>query len=205
MQIIEHANPVSPMVIVDVDITIVDTDMQWLKWLNTMSGRNTTPETFEWEYNVGQFFKNDLTKYHLDPFDFWRSDNIYDTLKPYPGVRETLEQLHNIGYDIVFASHIKGDHHKSKYNFLKRYFGDIMAGFVATKEKHLIRSGTGKDIIIDDRFEYLNQSDAAVKVWFKNSWKQSDKKPHGVYLLDDWDWFNRNGLVAFLEAYYETL
>lgn len=179
----------NPLVICDVDITIVPSDYAWLDWLNQMSGRSETPDSLNWEYNIGKFFEKDLERYHVSPFDFWRNSVLYDTLKPYDGVYDVLNNFKTNGYDIVFCSHIKGNHHKSKYNMLQRYFGDIMDGFVATKEKQYVSSGTGKDIIIDDRFDYLNNSNAYRKFWFENDWNQFEPAANDIITLYSWEDF----------------
>lgn len=140
-----------PILVVDVDLTVVRSDLAWLDWLNEQTGKNLQlDESIENSYGLHEMFDAADLK-GIDPFDFWRADDVYDNLSPIEGSVETLTEIHDKGWYIVFASHIKGNHHKSKYNFLKRNFP--MDGFLATKEKGFIRA----DAIIDDRDRFLYQ------------------------------------------------
>jgi hypothetical protein len=48
-----------------------------------------------------------------------------------------------------------------------------MDGYVVTKEKHFVNSGTGNDIIVDDRNEFLNESKAAMCFRIKTPYHQT--------------------------------
>ena len=71
-----------------------------------------------------------------DPLDYWRSDTLYDNLQPMEGVVEKLGQLSKY-FRIIFVSRLKGNHHRSKVYFLKKYF-PFMEGFVGTHEKWIL-------------------------------------------------------------------
>lgn len=163
-----------PIAIIDVDLTVVDTASSWLHWLNSLTGRNETFQSLNNSYDLGAAFKEDLAKFNLCPYDYWRNAGIYDTLYPKDGAYRCLKLLKDIGYDIVFVTHTKGSHSKSKYNFLRRHFGDIMSGYVATKEKHFVSSGTGRDIIVDDRHKFINAQKAKHKFVFGTPFTQDE-------------------------------
>lgn len=165
----------NPIAIIDVDCTVVDSPKYWLRWLNSMTNRNLTICDIGTSYNVGKHFEEALQPYRVHPMDFWRSPSIYDTMEPIEGSLVGLESLKDLGYDIVFVSHVKGQHAKSKHNFLRRNFGSVMDGFIVTKEKHFVNSGTGKDIIVDDRNEFLNRSRASYKFKFSSVWDQHEE------------------------------
>lgn len=163
-----------PFMVIDVDLTIVDSvcsENGWLAWLNAKTGKNFTAEELGWNYNLGKLFAPFWPEYNtVNPMDWWRYAGIYDTMTPYEGSREAIAELSK-KYDIIFASHCKGAHMKSKYMFLKRFFGEHMKAFVATKEKWTINSGVFGDVIVDDRNEHL-QDESKYRIKFITNWSQ---------------------------------
>lgn len=79
----------------------------------------------------------EASKHLEDPLDFWRAEDLYDNLIPMEGAVEKLERLSQY-FGIVFISRLKGNHHKSKVGFCKKYF-PFMAGFIGTHEKWLMK------------------------------------------------------------------
>lgn len=181
-----------PYAIIDIDLTFVDSVTSptgWLAWLNSMSGKNRTAEELNWSYSLGKAFADDLKHLRVDPMDWWRYPGIYDLMQPMNGAVDAVVHLHNLGYDIVFVSHVKGQHAKSKHNLIKRTV-PVPYRFVSTKEKDTVRSGTGNDIFIDDRHEYINQSDARFKFKFNTKWTQFvELNDIGVVVVDTWKEF----------------
>jgi hypothetical protein len=163
---------INPIAIIDVDLTVVNSPKYWLKWLNSMAGTAYEIEEIGYAYNIGKHFEELLKPYRVHPSDFWRSPSIYDTMKPIEGTLEGLERIKDLGYDIVFTTFNKGFNSKSKHNFLRRNFGSVMDGYVVTKEKHFVSSGTGRDIIVDDRNEFLLPNRAAFKFRMNTEWEQ---------------------------------
>lgn len=175
----------SDIVCVDIDMTVVDLGGAWLNWLNNMTGKNLTMEDCNYEYNLGRYFEDDLKKLRLRPCDLFRSNTLYDCLKPIEGSVEALKWLKDRGYEIVFVSHVKGSHSKSKHNFLRRYF-PFMDGYVVTKEKHYVKH----DILIDDRNNFLNKVDkdaVAIKKW--TPYDQSEELTRSVLEFKNWQSF----------------
>lgn len=171
---------------IDVDMTVVDIGITWLDWLNNMTGKNLTLEDCQYDYNLGRFFEDDLKTLRMRPCDYFRSNTLYDTLKPIKGSVEALQWLKQKGWDIVFVTHVKGGHSKSKHNFLRRYF-PFMDGYVVTKEKHYVKH----DMLIDDRNNFLNKVDlSALAVKISTPYSQSEglTRP-GVLTLPSWKAF----------------
>ena len=150
-------------IVVDVDLTVCKTDELWWQWLNNKYGTNFDfPNPDDWggelNYNLGHYLSSLPDPYKgFDPIAFFRNEGIYDFAHAIEGSREALSDLADDGYSIVFASHCKGNHHKSKYYWLERNFPFIKNssrhGFVATKEKQFIQA----DVVIDDRNSFLNK------------------------------------------------
>lgn len=140
--------------VIDVDATVVDTPYEWWKWLENM-----TKAGFDYEF-VSQWYNFSIPYAPIweskgvsgNPFDYWRAKRVYDNLTPMENAVDCLETLKKKGYEIVFVSSLKGDHHKSKYNFLESYF-PYKDGFIGTKEKGYVKA----DLVIDDRYSCLNQ------------------------------------------------
>jgi 5'(3')-deoxyribonucleotidase len=169
-----------PTILVDVDLTVVRTDLQWLDWLNRRSWWRKSKSTAEcgYDYNLGNHFP-----WVKDPWDFWRLPNLYDDLEPVEGCACALRDLKDAGYDIVFASYCKAGHFKSKYEFLKKHF-PFMGGFHATKEKHQIKA----DWFIDDRNEFLNKrNDGCNLIKFHTPYTQTEENLNKAASLTNWD------------------
>jgi 5'(3')-deoxyribonucleotidase len=168
---------------IDVDQTVVRSDLAWWKWLNRLTDcYYEFPEGDNLEYNLSSYFKDELAEIGVDGMDFWRYEGIYDWMSPMDDAVEVIKILGSLGWEIVFVSAIKGHHHKSKYTFLRKYF-PCMAGFIATKEKQLVSC----DVMIDDRNENLGYSRARTNIKFLTPYHQTvmipDKK---VIVLDNW-------------------
>jgi 5'(3')-deoxyribonucleotidase len=169
---------------IDVDLTLVATDVLWEKWLRD-NGAILDPwwlETFapvEKPYDVSKMF---ILPDGLDPYAFWRSKTLYDGLDFLSGAKEVIHYWHVCGHKIVFVSAIKGDHHKSKYYLLAENF-PYNSGVVFTKEKGLVKL----DVMIDDRDDILNQFDGTktLKIKFHTPYEQ--KEPSTAHFtIKDW-------------------
>ena len=100
---------------------------------------------------------------HLeDPLDFWRDENLYDNLVPIEGAVEKLEQLSKY-FGIVFVSRLKGNHHRSKVYFLKKFF-PFMTGFIGTHEKFLLNDSLVA--MVDDLEDNLYKFDSDKRILF---------------------------------------
>lgn len=100
---------------------------------------------------------------HLDdPLDFWRDEHLYDNLIPMKDTVEKLEQLSEY-FGIVFISRLKGNHHRSKVYFLKKWF-PFMTGFVGTHEKWILNNSLVA--MIDDLEDNLIKFDPHKRILF---------------------------------------
>ena len=155
------------IIAVDVDLVVAPIDVHWLLWLTTiyrgtadqadkllhrlLSPSKDDPEI---SYNLNEHFKEwngGKNAYEgFDPLNFFRSGYLYDNVQPIPHSTAVLNVLSE-QHSIVFVTHIKGNHHKSKVAFLKRNY-PFLSGILATKEKQFV----GADILIDDRNNHLN-------------------------------------------------
>lgn len=161
---------------VDVDLTVVRSDIGWFEWCNSISDYKHSPEEFinadiPVPYDVRPLYPDVNSD---DIMHYWRKRNLYDNLSPIDGSVKVLEHLSK-NHDIVFVSTLKGDHHKSKVNFLKTHF-PFMKGFIGTKEKEYAKV----DIIIDDRISILNKTAVAgtVSIQYNTPYTQDESLFH---------------------------
>lgn len=133
----------------DVDGVVVDLSYEWFKYLRAMiKDAAFTYQDVARFYNFQEPLKQYITQ--EEAFHFWKKSGLYDGREPIIGAREALWRLKNeCGFSIVFASHVEGNHAKSKFEFLKRNFP--VDGFMATREKQFVRA----TVAIDDRIEHL--------------------------------------------------
>tara|TARA_B100000929_G_scaffold290599_1_gene284890 strand:- start:46451 stop:47104 length:654 start_codon:yes stop_codon:yes gene_type:complete len=207
---------------VDIDLTVCPTDEMWFEWLISMTQSPAICEFDEVEYKCltlpelhslhtskGEKVNYNLTKYfpkpinsNVDPFDFFRREGIYDLASPYKGCIKTLKMLEMRGYEIVFISHNKGNHSKSKYNFLERWFGQV-GGInfhsITTHSKEKFRANV--DYIIEDRLLPLNICHQhGIKGILKESNYTQGEDPLTEYLrFDSWEAFPINSFPLIEE------
>ena len=178
-----------PRLGIDVDNVIVRTDIHWNCWLMNMCHAMSSklPEK-DIEYNISEYYPE-----VVNPMDWWRKENLYDRLHPTSDSVRSIDKLSKY-FDIIFISTIKGNHHKSKFNFLKKHF-PYMKGFLATKEKGLV----DVDIMIEDRATNLDLfPDRVYKVLYKTMYKQ-DNPNHGYRAAEGWnEVYNR--CMTYLDA-----
>lgn len=144
---------------VDIDNTVVDSNYYWTDYL--LKHHRIYPY-LSWEmhdkckalgyrhYDVSKVFAEFISK--DEALDFWRYEHLYNDMKPMDGVQNILYKMHELGHDIVFISALKGNHHKSKVQFVKKFF-PFYAAFLGTKEKEYVKV----DMMIDDNYEILNR------------------------------------------------
>ena len=134
---------------VDIDGTVVGTDIGWYEWAYlTIHKSEPPPITEPLPYNLQEYFKvGDWI------WDYWRDEHLYDRLKPFEDSVEVLKKLSEKN-EIVFISRIKGNHHKSKYYFIERNF-PFFSEVVYCQKKQYVKC----DVMIDDRLSVLRDMD----------------------------------------------
>lgn len=183
----------SKIILCDVDLTVVDPIPLWWQWLEIRTGKRISYTDLygiyrrtgtRITYNIGEIFREAAGGWlGFDTADFWRNEGIYDLMRPIPAAVDILKRLHTEGYEIRFVSHCKGNHHKSKYEFLERNF-PFMSGFAATKEKYMLHA----DIFIDDRNDHLNKMpDHVLKFQPETPYKQDENIEGAAYINCDWN------------------
>ncbi len=179
------------VIAVDIDLTVAASDLAYWDWLQLVTSQDKVfpYNTEELEYNLGEYF---FLPTSCDAMAYWRYDDIYDEntsrtrfdINPVGGSQEVLENLHNLGYEIVFVSQVEGDHHKSKVEWVKRHF-PFMSGFLATKEKQYVMS----KIFIDDRNKHLVDNLSPYRIKFNTPYIQDvELDDNELFLISD-DWY----------------
>lgn len=157
-----------PIIGIDLDITLFDTDEGWREYLV----RNST------DFNIAEYRKdvpNDSVEYNLEHyftlkegvngFDYWSDPKTYLDCNIHPNAKRVIQNLYEANCEIVFISYCMGcsDQVKYKIERLKREFDFLLPEdfhFVATKSKGMVNC----DILIDDRNEFLNMMREGVKL-----------------------------------------
>lgn len=194
---------------IDIDITLVETGVEWWKWLSDCGTYGLPYSISEYEiegkfdYNLGNYFPKYEEMTGSNPHDFWKQANLYDYLSPLPHSVNIIKRLADAGHEIVFISHCQGNHMSSKVGWLKKHFPFIKmgvnGGFLHTKEKHLV----DVDVMVDDRINNLLKfRDSVIKVYFGSIYQDTPFNKHKVDFITNGDcnigWFE-------LESYFEEL
>lgn len=188
-----------PILVCDVDGVVVDLSRRWYDWICLQTSKYRPAPTFEevsrhYDYSIP--FEGTVDRSVAN--HFWKMSHIYDWATPVEGSVELLEAFKAAGWDIVFASHVEGDHSLSKYNFLKKHFP--MDGFMATREKHFLKA----NIVIDDRAENLLKfsSDVFCVLMDAPHNKDVNTEELGLYRLHSLDKDTAEFLIKYWSKYY---
>ena len=139
----------SKAIVVDVDLTLVDTLSVWVAWWE-----KKTESKFPWEKIGPDFSINNAlqTKMSRDmTTKFWEQCDLYDNLEPLPGSIQTLKWL-SAKYEIFFVSHCHPKHLNSKRKFLDKFF-PFHDGLINTQHKYAIDA----DIYFDDHVAFTQK------------------------------------------------
>jgi hypothetical protein len=131
-------------------------------------------------YNLASYFPEPVND-GVCPFDFWRGTDVYATVEPVMNSLESLKELSEAGHEIIFVSHVKGNSHKSKYQWLERNC-EFEFGFIATKEKYLLDGAL--DYLIDDRLDHFVKLEKTKPIWFKTHYTQSEENIHNLVPME---------------------
>ncbi len=173
----------SKVIGIDVDLTACAIDELWYKWLVAMTGKEIPSLRYAMEdrcgvldYNLSSYFNQVLLE---DGLNFFRSTHLYDMAEPVPFCVDMINLLARDN-EVVFISAVKGNHHKSKYEWLKRHFA--FDGFIATQEKQYVNC----DVLIEDRNKFLNKSKAPVKIKLMTPYTQCEELTCDAKVCHDW-------------------
>lgn len=174
------------ILVCDVDGVVVDMSHRWFEYIKSIvPDVNVTYQLLAPYYDFHVPVRGYITK--EEAYHFWKQRTLYDNATPLPGAVEIIGKLKNEhDFDIVFASHVEGDHAKSKYEFLTRHFP--VDGFIATREKGYVRA----TVAIDDRVEHLiSHPNNVVKVLKETPHAQTERESAKSFspdvILRNWD------------------
>lgn len=133
------------------DLTVVDSLSAWYKWLSVFTDEKVQNESKS--YNLYPEMRAILDRagcFDVDPMEFWRLTDLYDTLVPVEGSIEALRQVKDDENTLIFVSSCFPEHESSKIKFLERNF-PFMDSFISTHDKHFV----AYDVIVDDKLDHM--------------------------------------------------
>ena len=137
-------------IVVDVDLTLVDTLTPWVEWWEFMTDSKFDWDNINKDYSINDQLKTKMTREEY--MEYWRKADLYDDLEPLPGAKETLKWYSAMGCEIYFVSKCEQGHVKSKQRFLDKHF-PFHDGLINTKYKHMIEA----DIYFEDHVPYIKE------------------------------------------------
>lgn len=180
---------------VDVDLTLVSSDIPWYEYLDKVCGVNRTQkllkniaQNVELPYNTLSLYP-EIAETGVDGYDFWENNFLYDTMRPIVGSVAALKELKTRGHTLRIVSKTMKGHYSSKVRFIKRFFpfieldGKSNDAFVATHEKFSVKM----DALVDDRLaSFRRLPDEVLKVQFKTCYTQDCEIPVDL-VSNDWE------------------
>lgn len=146
----------NPLVVVDVDLTVVDTLTPWLEEFYQVTGKRVLNEDGNYDLlpEMTRLMEEAGVKGY-NPYSFWERADLYDNLLPMEGCIQALKRYKTYGWDVVFASACVPGHTKSKMKFLDEFF-PFKDGFIATHEKHFLDYA----LLIDDKLYHMKKGES---------------------------------------------
>jgi len=180
---------VNKTIAVDCDLVLAASDTVWWDWMCRLAGTShPKPSQRGANYNLSEYLKVALREQGRDPFDFWRGTTVYDFIEPVAGSIAAIRALKKTGFDIIVVTHVKGNSNKSKYQFIQRYFGEYIDGYIATKEKHYVAC----DYMIDDRNSNLNKFNRNTTcIQLETCYTQDESQLTSTKSLPNWEEIKR--------------
>lgn len=177
-------------IIVDIDLTVVETARVWWDYLVAKSVTKIAYDVYLATYGTIPY---DIAKLFPDVqngHSFWYQNDLYDDLVPLPNaVKVLLDIKTRFGYEIVFCSHVCGGHYDSKIAFIDRFF-PFADAIVITGEKFIIEG----DLVVEDRNEYINMINATHYIKMDTPYEQINVLSKQVHTVSNW-----NQVLDFVE------
>ena len=159
-------------VLIDVDLTLVDTLSPWLRWFKARTGVELSPSSYNIEIEMREYMNNE------DPLNYWRGKDLYKDLMPYLLASDTISKLAEKNFDPVFVTWSPyPEQILSKEKWLTEHFGkDIPV--IHTHHKEFIDA----DIMIDDNTamiaKFLNRNPNRVGLKYDTALNQGWSAPY---------------------------
>lgn len=194
---------------IDLDITLFNTDIHWLKWLMLKPNKDFNRKQYisdsdnnKVEYNLTKYFEGISSE---GGFEYWSDSNTYKDCAIHEGAKEVIRNLYEANCEIIFISYCMNcpDQIKYKLKRLKEEFDFMLPedfNFIPAKKKHLVKC----DLLVDDRNSFLQEMDDGVKlIKWESPYIQEVEidKPHTVCKT----WVDVETTICdFMEEYYES-
>lgn len=160
---------------IDIDDVILDLVSNWLKFYNIDFDDNLKRKDIT-DWNIAKFVKS---KAKQKIYDYVKSPDIYNEVKPIKDSLWGVNTLKSLGYRVIYIT--VNNYGNAKYNWLLNY-GYMESGkdFVSTEDKSLIKA----EILLDDNFKNIKNFDGEGFLFSKpwnikykyenrvNSWKE---------------------------------
>lgn len=169
-------------VMIDVDLTLVDTLSPWLRWFKARTGIELEANTYELSTQMAKYM------IHECPMSYWREKGVYEGLMPYPASTYTVRKLVDNGFRVVFVTWSPyPDQIAPKEQWLTKHYGNDIP-VIHTEHKHLIDA----DIMIDDNpkmlSEFLEARSGRVALKYDTRLNQNWSAPYGKKSLTMRSW-----------------
>lgn len=180
-------------ILVDMDDTIENLLVEWIKWLNEKYGTNVKERDVRaWDLTLA--FPGLTEEQVYEPL---YHPELWERVRPKPHAASTLMRLMQDGHDVYITTSSNYCTLRTKMDaVLFRYFPFIQWDHViVASKKQMIRG----DIMIDDGPHNLIGGDY-IKVLFTAAHNRSfNEKPHDMIRVGSWEQAYR--LIAFLSDY----
>ena len=167
-------------ILVDMDDTIENLLVEWLRWLNVLYSRNVTEDDIR-DWNIQKAYPGLISGQVYEPL---YNNALWRHVKPKPDAMKYLRKLHDEGHEIyiVTSSNFRTIETKIK-DVLFRYFPFIdFDHVILCRKKQMIRG----DIMVDDGPHNLIGGDYLKILFTAAHNREFDAEAEGMIRVDNW-------------------
>lgn len=137
-------------VIIDVDDVLADLITVWVRRYNKKYHDNLKVKNIT-DWNIAKFTKAECGD---KIYEFIESPHLYNYIKPLPYALEGVNEIRDLGFEIVYATHSTVGAAGRKYLWLKQHgFWNEKDHYVETKSKHILNG----NLMIDDNYSNIEK------------------------------------------------
>lgn len=169
------------VILIDMDDTIECLTDAWIAWLNQKHGTDTKKEDIDcWD-----FAKPFPTLTEKEVYAPLYEDAFWDTVRPMPGAKETMEALIGLGHEIyIVTSSVHETISAKMTKVLFRYFPFLDWNHVIVAQKKQMIKG---DILIDDGVHNLIGGDYIKILMTAQHNADYDAEANGMIRVGSWE------------------
>ncbi|KAJ3882386.1 hypothetical protein F5051DRAFT_394724 [Lentinula edodes] len=189
-----------PVIAVDLDDVLSQTNAEVARWHNEQYGTNMTLNDFYYYYYWKNPYWGGLHETHQKVRDFYASMQLYNAA-PVTGAREGVKALHDMGFKLIVVTARSSDVKEESWDWINQWFPGLFDSVIctgqfkdATKDGHEIVTKLSKAQVCADLKARLLIDDSSENALQVSTSSSAATPPTPVLLFGHYEWNKRLSL-----------